>query len=156
MALEMSHILAEDPDFHVLGLVMIDTPSPKYPRSSRKPYSMDMPPLPNLGKDMCRRINLCVEEAKEIGRCWQAPTWTAHAPAPAAVLVRAADFVNDEDDGLTPPSYVDRWRQDPALGWSQDNTLRVTKTLEAPGHHFSMFDRQNVSDSFFTHLDDSC
>ena len=145
MALEMAHILAPDPDIHVLGLVLVDTPSPKYPSSSREAYSMDMPPLPDLGSDMCGRINLCIEEAREMGRCWEAPTRSVHIPAHAAVLVRAADPVNDENGGSTPASYVDRWRQHPALGWSQDDPLQITKILEVPGNHFSMFSQPKVS-----------
>uniref|UniRef100_A0A093UN74 Polyketide synthase PksR n=1 Tax=Talaromyces marneffei PM1 TaxID=1077442 RepID=A0A093UN74_TALMA len=158
IALEMSHILANDLIINVVGLIMIDIVYP--PAISAANLNPDVRDI-NLSRDIPvkqrQRMMKLIKEATASAKAYELPTWTSGSESdssmdsismpspPPTVLLRAKDPVPSRR-GTKIPNM---------LGWDSYEADLVKEVYEIPGHHFSIFDSVNI-DQFTTSLRETC
>lgn len=170
LSLEMARILADDPDYHVLGLVMVDSICPGSIKAedwqrgiAYKGQFSDV-----TSQETKERVTWCFSEAVKVISEYQLPSWeqdqgsnggggaegSAKAPVrcPPAILLRAAEMVPVEEDA---PSRVDLVRNDRSLGWNAYRDGFFQEIVDVPGHHFSIFAFDNI-DKITASLIEAC
>ncbi|KAL7934554.1 alpha/beta-hydrolase [Trichoderma chlorosporum] len=61
---------------------------------------------------------------------------------PPTVLLRATQFM-PLPEGRTEPYIIDKFREDPTLGWSGNHPDFIKAVLDVNSNHYAMFDRDN-------------
>lgn len=171
LSLEMSRILADDPLYNVLGIVMVDSICP----ASVRVDDWKQGSIVHKGQfsertsqETIQRVTWCFSEAvKAIGE-YQLPSWDdddrgndhgglrsgaqngddkckttppTKAICPTTILLRATDSVPVDSDA---PSRVDLVRNDRSLGWNDCRKEFFEDIVDVPGHHFSIFAFENI------------
>ncbi|KAK1918696.1 hypothetical protein P3342_001745 [Pyrenophora teres f. teres] len=152
IALEMAHLLQEDVEIHVQGLVMIDSIYPKYRPDASASETYFLKFFETVPKDVRMNVQRCVDQAVYMLSRWRGPDWSRQEVGkgsvgnlfpettgpPPAVLIRATEKLP------TNWKRLDAEPEDMLLRWDMywDNLFK--KVLDVPGHHFSMFERQYV------------
>ncbi|KAH7371924.1 Alpha/Beta hydrolase protein [Pyrenochaeta sp. MPI-SDFR-AT-0127] len=159
ISMEMSHIFAQDPDINVIGVVMIESIFP----GLLNEQNITVEP-----QDLCfkgtvsffeqRKAAKLILEATSVAKSYVSAMWTPdvprhselghrkiasnsgalrkanlNPPAPL-VLVKARDPVPSRQNTVIPPM----------LGWDHLGDRWITVAYTVPGHHFSIFEDENV------------
>ncbi|EED13573.1 conserved hypothetical protein [Talaromyces stipitatus ATCC 10500] len=158
IALEMSHILANDFTVDVVGLIMIDIIyPPAITAANLQPDIRDM----NLSRDIPtkqrQKIIKHIKEATASAKDYKLPTWAnesrsdssldsiSMASPPPTILLQAKEPVPSRKGSPIPHM----------LCWDMYEADLVKIVYEIPGHHFSIFDTINI-DEFTTSLREAC
>lgn len=162
LSLAISRLLADDPLYHVLGIVMIDSICPSSVRS--KDWSRGIVYngqfSERTSQETIERVTWCFSDAVRVIGEYQMPSWsdregdnnnnndglqshnlTTKAICPPTILLRATDFV---PVGTDEPSRVDLVRHDRSLGWNNYRKGFFQEIVDVPGHHFSIFAFDNI------------
>lgn len=161
LSLAISRLLADDPLYNVLGIVMIDSICPSSVRS--KDWSRGIiyegQFSERTSQETIERVTWCFSDAVRVIGEYQMPSWgdsegdnknndgfqrlslTTKATCPPTILLRAMDSVPVETDE---PSRVDLVRYDRSLGWNDYRTGFFQEIVDVPGHHFSIFAFDNI------------
>lgn len=166
LALEVAHILAQNREHEVVGLIMIDSPLPhKWEDNSIASISrQDIFRFVEHTVQEKRKLQVqkCFSQAAKMLQAWTLPSWSEpcdvksnnskstkelrpSAQPPPIVLLRAVDRVpwTGDSDGAEDP--IDEWRESRELGWENYDQHFIRWVLDIPGHHFNIFDWQKVS-----------
>jgi hypothetical protein len=139
ISFEVAHVLASNPDIHVLGLLIIDSFCPW--AKARTSYGRVQPIfLSTTTQAMRDKVITSFDNARHMILEWdQPPNFT---PPPAA-MIRAMDEIRlvHFSDELQPSR-----NRDGNLGWSEIDSVEFRTIVDVPGDHFSMFDITRVSD----------
>lgn len=150
IALEMSHILSKDPRVTVIGVVMIESVFPGLLISQN--IAVDAQDICLQGKMSIyeqSKVAKLIFEATRVAKSYKSAMWTpetlskgdtalraAHTNPPAPlVLVKASEPVPSRRGTMVPAM----------LGWDQLGDRWINSVYTVPGHHFSIFEDQNVS-----------
>ena len=137
----------KDSDYNVVGLIMIDSPNPKVTHGRSGIPTKDLPSIAQHTRPQIReKVLASMENSRKLIREWQPPQWDASSPPPPAILVRADQYVPIAE-GSRERAVVDLAREDPKLGWEEYDALTIQNVIEVPGHHFSIFHFDRVSQS---------
>ncbi|KAI9044183.1 thioesterase domain-containing protein [Aspergillus affinis] len=153
IALEVAQILQSKDLFHVVGVVMIDSP---YPHGSVPDALAPVlaPPRPFFHSHCAPETRMLVSQSMKRARRlvdkWTVPDWSPSPDTPEArgplpvVLLRCKEYVPHDrpQDGVTSLVSVDRWRHMRLL-WEGSGGL-VRTVLDIPGHHFNVMWEENV------------
>ena len=136
ISLEMSQIFADFPNINVVGTVMIESVYPGL--LNRQQITVEAQDLCLTGKmslmDQKRAANL-IFDATQVAKSYLSTSWEGSAVPPAPLmLVKARDPVPSRKDTPVPEM----------LGWDELGDQWITTMYEVPGHHFSIFQEQNV------------
>ncbi|KAK4240168.1 hypothetical protein C8A03DRAFT_13475 [Achaetomium macrosporum] len=164
ISLEVARQLADERDcpLNLLGIVMVDSVCPLVLAA---PFMTVVQHAIEWGEHTRQetkdRVMRCFSEAHRMVREWTLPvwgeeesntngqvekrqgngfrtTWTSPRPPPV-VLLRATDPVPLPEGVQEGVSAVDINRRDPLLGWGKYRRDLITKVMDIPGHHFSIF-----------------
>lgn len=161
LSLAISRLLADEPLYNVLGIVMIDSICPSSVRS--KDWSRGLiykgQFSERTSQETIERVTWCFSDAVRVIGEYQMPSWgdsegdnnnndglqshtlTTEAICPPTILLRAMDFVPVETHEL---SRVDLVRHDRSLGWNDYRKGFFQEIMDVPGHHFSIFAFDNI------------
>lgn len=185
VALEMARLLTEDASLQVAGLIMIDTPCPlRCVDANRLPHVLHKFLFSDRTKQETReKVMCCFAEAGKMVSAWNLPIWEETSTAegeqgfshtsiamdsfdeksvairqlepPPAILMRAEDPVPGESRPDGAVVFVDRWRQDPLLGWAQYRPDLFKRVIDIPGHHYNVFAEEHIK-TITTKLEEAC
>lgn len=168
LALEVARQLADEKrergeregqGLNLLGIVMVDSVCPILRVALPMPLVQHVMKFSEHTKEETReRVLRCFAEAVRMVGQWTVPEWGERReqkgsgarssvnlgrsslppppPPPPVILLRATDPVPVPDGGVT---RVDVHRNDPLLGWGGYREGFITKAVDIPGHHFSIF-----------------
>jgi len=153
-AVNAARLLADDPALDVVGLVLIDTICPIPPPGKtwddvEWPAPVKQRTIEWSGKtsqDMRAAVERSFADSTRMAWAWgpQAPSWEGGSAGeltpPPAILLRARERVPVEG-GMV---LIDVWREDRLLGWDHYRRKFVSRVLDIPGNHYSVFDRENI------------
>lgn len=143
LSLEVAKELADDKDINIVGMVLIDSVCLSAIRGDVNRHAK----LMNFSEDGKSRNQIlsqrAMQEALRMTETWEPPRWEGHLAGkrPKAVLLRALDYYQMGNGEL---SRVDVLRDDHMLGWAAYDPKMFTRVLEIPGHHFNIFDADNI------------
>lgn len=172
LSLEVAHLIATDPGntLDLLGIVMVDSVCPIVVTAPPVPVVPRIIRWSDHTKQETRdRVLRCFDLAKEMVAEWKMPQWedgesatkeqenkngedkanrnfnqrktaSAGPRPPRVILLRAMDIVPAEG-GI---AAVDTHRTDRLLGWEQYRKGLITTVMDVPGHHYSVFELDNV------------
>jgi thioesterase domain-containing protein len=162
IAVEIAALFAaeEHKSVNVVGILMVDSVCPLV-----APGQPAMPVVPHVvqwsertKQETKEKVTRCFTEARRMVGEWEMPrVWASEAggggakdnpasakrppPPPPVVLVRATEAV-PVPEGLEGVSRVDVHRSDRQLGWGYYRKDLITKVIDIPGHHFSIFNTE--------------
>ncbi|PYI12318.1 alpha/beta-hydrolase [Aspergillus sclerotiicarbonarius CBS 121057] len=149
IALEVARILECEGQFHVVGVVMIDSPYPHGPTDTV------VPPRPflhaNCSPETRMFVSRSMKRAHKLVEKWSVPDWTSSSflntdSVPPVMLLRCQEYVpheQSEEDQASTRVSVDRWRHLRMLGWERTGGL-FRGVLDIPGHHFNLMWEENL------------
>ncbi|GAB1314828.1 hypothetical protein MFIFM68171_05038 [Madurella fahalii] len=172
LSLEVAHLIAVDPEntLDLLGIVMVDSVCPIVVTAPLVPIVPRTIQWSDHTKQETRdRVLRCFDMAREMVMEWEMPRWADEEPVtkeqenkngevkttrnigqrktasagprpPRVILLRAMEAVPAQG-GIT---AVDTHRGDRLLGWEQYRKGLVTMVMDVPGHHYSIFELENV------------
>lgn len=166
LSLEMARILADDPYYHVLGIVMVDSICPGSVKAEdwKRGVSYKGQFSERTSQETKDRVLWCFSEAVKSIAEYQLPSWddedrgsngdgasnggstrTRARPlkCPPAILLRATETVPVEPGE---PNRVDLVRNDRSLGWNAYRDGFFREIVDVPGHHFNIFAFENIGD----------
>ncbi|RDL32392.1 Polyketide synthase-like protein [Venustampulla echinocandica] len=143
LALEIAHLLAQDDDVAVSGLLLLDTAYPKF-NTADEITTRDHFELPSSSPNAS--LGLQVQEAFRNARRmideWDPPTWGDKDILPRpAILLKATDYVLGQGEEV---ATVDIARQTQRLGWDEYQHKFIRVVLSIAGHHFNIFAEDKV------------
>lgn len=169
LSLEMARMLAGDPDFTVIGIVMMDSICPAAnttktgaAKAAVVPYKQQFGP--NTKQETIEGVERCFTEARKSIAAWDMPRWdvpdakgcdddaaagegqarpSSSIKCPPTILLRAREAV-PTDPGQV--SFVDTTRQSRSLGWDEYQKDFLEEIVDIPGHHFSIFAWEHIDD----------
>lgn len=164
LSLEMARMLAGDPDFTVIGIVMMDSicPAAKMTRTGAAnaavvPYKQQFGP--NTKQETIEGVERCFIEARKSIGAWTMPQWegsdidaaagesqvqlSSNIKCPPTILLRAREAVPTEPGEV---SFVDTTRHSRSLGWDEYQTDFLEEIVDIQGHHFSIFAWEHIDD----------
>ena len=162
LALEISRILADDPNLHVAGVVLVDTYHPRSFPDFGSPSSRKELDIHGLTKpEILEKTRKAFEQAKVQIRTWRMEGWVESSAEnaqhdgrggntsipfkpPRAVLIRATEPTPNEIGGSKQLDPSGKMAVDGVHGWSQLDPQFIEKTYYVQGHHFSIFNNSNV------------
>lgn len=163
IALELARQLesTEDPALgvRVVGIVMVDSVCPLVAEGWKPPVPVVQHAVQwsELTKEETKeRVTRCFGEAMRMVGEWTLPVWdgvAVRSRPPPVVLLRAVDAVPVEGEGMT---RVDIHRSDHQLGWGNYRKDLVTKVIDIPGHHFSIFHTEENLDTTTEGIKKAC
>jgi thioesterase domain-containing protein len=158
-----------DCPLNLLGIVMVDSVCPRAiaaPAPFMNVVQHSMKWSEHTRQETKDRVMRCFSEAHRMVREWTLPVWAeeesnAHRQVeekeeeqqqqqrnggfrspprpPPIVLLRATDPVPLPEGVQEGVNAVDVNRRDPVLGWGKYRQDLITKVMDIPGHHFSIF-----------------
>ncbi|KAF2721927.1 alpha/beta-hydrolase [Polychaeton citri CBS 116435] len=152
-ALELAWQLKNEPDYDVLGIVMLDSPFPgfyKTPPDGIRAEDLDIFPA-SVKPAIQAKVKQCLINAREMIVSWTLPDWTnkpGRDDVGATVGRDASDklhavFLHAKQSFPTPTAgqvaEVDVARQDETLGWIAYPFLEFISVRQVEGHHFNVF-----------------
>lgn len=163
LSLEMARILADEPYYNVLGIVMVDSICPGSVKAEewKRGITFKGQFSDRTTQETKDRVTWCFSEAVRAISEYQLPSWdddresngdaasmqgstrsrTTSLRCPPAILLRAMETVPMESDE---PSRVDLVRNDRSLGWNGYRDGFFQEIVDVPGHHFSIFAFENI------------
>lgn len=156
-SLEVARILADDDDFKVMGIVMLDSVCPiAYNRHSDALLKI-VPHVVEWGentRDVTKKSVLkCFADATAMVRTWELPTWGPELQPPPVILFKAKEPVPVLEDGV---SRVDVVRNDPRLGWGLYRDDLIARVIDIPGNHYNIFHTEWRLDNLTEKVKDVC
>ncbi|EPE34338.1 alpha/beta-Hydrolase [Glarea lozoyensis ATCC 20868] len=168
IAIQAAHILSNDPELKVVGIVMIDSTFPvegQFNKARRLAFMAETSTSP----DMKEKTRKCMDEARIQSREWKAPSWRSSATetldnhsqtinvqihdhvtptCPPTVLIRALDdgSNNSRDLNETSPTETSNDSETQALGFDRYQNFNLRYVVNTPGDHFSIFNKENVKE----------
>ena len=157
-ALEMAHCMPIDSGYRIKGIIMIDSVNPQYRPENVQAISYE-PQFPEqTSVTTRRRISSAMRRATGLVDGWSLPDWdhqsllpprtagsaTAQpsSPYPRTILLRAQGWVPVQEEGCL--CSIDVGRERRLLGWEDCGWPIVERVLDVTGHHYSVFDEENV------------
>lgn len=158
LSLEMARILADDPSYRVIGVVMVDSICPIVFKT--KPELVEKRTItfkgqfePTTAQETRDRVTRCFSEARRSLAMYQLPSWgedrsngepdlqsvsdsSPKVRCPPTILLRAGETVPAEQGEV---NLVDVARDDRALGWNDYLDNFFEDIVDIPGHHFNVF-----------------
>lgn len=166
VALEIAHLLAEDADITVAGLLLLDTayPKAKIDDSIAENVRDHFEPPPGINEPLKLKLKDVFGNARRMIREWQPPSWQRQTPMtqaggeamdarqsrllpPPAVLLRAKGYVFGHEVGSKVQgelATVDVARQKKRLGWDDYEHKFIRVAMDIEGHHFNIFAEDKV------------
>ncbi|CAN8096035.1 unnamed protein product [Discula destructiva] len=171
LSLEMARILADDPYYNVLGIVMVDSicPGSVVPKDWKGGITFKGQFSERTSQETIERVKWCFAEAIKAISDYKMPSWdedqrskgcepltsenggrngkdrSTHTflrpKCPPAILLRAREAVPINSEA---PHSVDLVRNDRALGWNTYRDGFFQEIVDVPGHHFSIFAFENL------------
>lgn len=170
LSLEMTRVLAGDPDFTVIGIVMMDSicPAANTTRTGAAnaavvPYKQQFGP--NTKQETIEGVERCFTEARKSIAAWTMPRWdgsdlggndaaagdgqprtdvpSSSIKCPPTILLRAREAVPTDPGEV---SFVDMTRHSRSLGWEEYENDFLEEIVDIPGHHFSVFAWEHIDD----------
>lgn len=174
LSLEMARILADDPSYTVVGIVMVDSICPVDLRPK-----LELPTVaaykqkfgPNTKKETIEGVERCFTEARKAVEIWQLPSWDetdrereheathdtngtengdtqphTHAPS-SKVQCPPTILLRARDAVPTEPGeicFVDLTRDERTLGWDRYRKDIIQEIIDIPGHHFNIFAWEHI------------
>lgn len=143
LSLEVARQLVSDTRIKVTGVVMID--SVYYKGAGRLEFSAVGFQTDESGKTRTQvLVQRAMTEARRMISSWDVPTWDGELARhrPRTVLLRATERVpTKEGEG---ESAVDRFRDDPQLGWGNHMADFLEEAVDVPGNHFSLAEQPHI------------
>jgi hypothetical protein len=134
LSLEISYVLASDPDIQVIGLLLIDSHHPPKSGDVETPGldSSNDQSEPTTGLDVTAKVVRCFQETQKMIGKWSVPSFEP----PFGVLMRASEdlVIGDADP-----------HRDRMLGWSEYENPFLKTIIDIPGNHFTLFNPEHVS-----------
>ena len=165
ISLEICRLLAdeESPTLKVRGMVMIDSVFPQPTRDPRVKVKPFMDFAVGSQPAVRAKVERCMETSRSMIRTWDIPSWKkgitdlsssglqlGFSRPPRTVLLRARDPIpvgfSDQKEGLV--CETDLSRQHERLGWEEFEECEgkfIVSVRPINGHHFSIFEEENVS-----------
>lgn len=144
IALDVARVLQAETRFHVVGVVMIDSPNPHgHDSTPDHGTRTTVPPRPFFNPRHCYSsatkmlVLRSMKRACKLVDEWTIPDWRSKADGPPPVLLLRCNETVPVSNDRTEAMSVDRWRHLPMLGWEMTGGL-VRAVLDIPGHHFSL------------------
>lgn len=153
----MAQILQSYQTYSVTGLVLIDTVNPFVTNEKVSTVTCPVHFEPHVTRATKDLVHRSMERCGAMIRDWTMPNFESddnqpgHRPRPRAVLLKAKEYVNVGTDDPQVVASIDISRDSPRLGWEDYDRNFPKAVFEIPGHHYSIFDPENVS-SFFLSL----
>lgn len=174
LSLEMARVLADDPLYTVVGIVMVDSICPvafrlKEGSAAAVPYKQQFGP--NTKQETIEGVERCFVEARKAVEVWELPTWddaggeggdgaaggangTGNGEAehhlhgsPSRVECPPTILLRARNSVPTEPgqvSFVDVNRDDRMLGWDKYRKDFLEEVVDIPGHHFNIFAWEHI------------
>lgn len=177
LSLEMARLLADDPCYHVLGIVMVDSVCPLvFRRAGPVPGASPDGPRrvapfrgqfgPSTKPETIERVSRCFTEARAAVAAYRLPSWPragegagpgggaviGRGGRPPAILLRAGEAVPVEPGEI---SFVDTARGERTLGWDDYRENLFLDIADVPGHHFNVFAFEHI-DNITVKLAEAC
>ncbi|KAM7203024.1 alpha/beta-hydrolase [Rhypophila sp. PSN 637] len=146
-SIEVARILADDKQFEVIGIVMIDSVCPLAYNVPPDAFLKIVPHVvewsDNTREETRQAVLKCFADATTMVGAWKLPAWddqqitgrSALRPPPV-ILLKAKEPVPVLEEGV---SRVDVVRGDRKLGWDMYLDGLVEKVVDIPGHHYNVF-----------------
>lgn len=171
LSLAMARLLADDPLYNVIGIVMVDSICPGSVKADewKRGITYKGQFSERTSQETIDRVTWCFSDAVRVIGEYQMPSWDdeqrndddvgprdgvqksgngirSHenfdkAICPPTILLRATDHVPVDSDT---PSRVDLVRHDRSLGWNGYREGFFKEIVDVPGHHFSIFAFENI------------
>lgn len=163
LSLEMARILADDPSYMVIGIVMVDSICPTIFKTKpelleKRSFTFQGQFAPTTTQETRDRVTRCFAEARRAVVEYQLPSWehdrrsggpdhhevsngSPGAKCPPTILLRAREAVPVEQGEV---NLVDAARSDRALGWNDYSEKFFEEIVDIPGHHFNVFAFHNI------------
>lgn len=172
LSLAIARVLADDDDYAVLGIVMVDSVCPGSVRAEDWGRGAGHVTFPGqfsamTSEDTKQRVRWCFADSAKAILQYQMPSWDGYwepgtgadadggsrgedqlsrAASPSRrcppVILLRAMEVVPVDSGH--PSRVDLVRDDRSLGWNKYRDGFFQEIVDVPGHHFSIFAFHNI------------
>ncbi|KUI71318.1 Polyketide synthase PksR [Cytospora mali] len=172
LSLEMARILADDPLYTVVGIVMVDSISPLAFKPKAGVANVRAVPYkqkfgPNTKQETIEGVERCFAEARKAVETYEPPTWDntgrenedgpvngtngteneeGHTPL-AKIECPPAILLRAKETVPAEPeevSLVDVTRQERTLGWDKYREGFFKDILDIPGHHFNIFAWEHI------------
>lgn len=175
LSLEMARVLADDPLYNVLGIVMVDSICPGSVRADdwKRGVIYKDQFSETTSQETIERVTWCFSEAVRAIGNYQMPSWDndrgnndyghrngassvkngdegpTHAPFTKKAICPPAILLRAMDSvpvDSDVPSRVDLVRHDRSLGWDDYQQDFFEEIVDVPGHHFSIFAFENIEE----------
>lgn len=174
LSLEMARVLADDADYTVIGIVMVDSISSialqqgsEITNARAVPYKQQFGP--HTKPETIEGVERCFAEARTQVETYRLPSWDdaggegdtngtngtekgepdshVHASPPSKSKCPPTILLRATDAVPTEPGavcFVDLTRQDRTLGWDRYRKDFFTEVVDIPGHHFNIFAWEHI------------
>jgi thioesterase domain-containing protein len=149
ISLEIARQLVDDKDIKIVGMIFIDSVYPRQKPGQTKKIAHHKATFSSYTSETTKTaVRKSFDQAVEMIGKWELPEWSSAQGivAPPTVLLRARDRVpidsEDEESGCV--SRVDIHREERKLGWEYYGYPLVEDVLEVNGHHYNIFDMDNI------------
>ncbi|KAL2162870.1 hypothetical protein VTH06DRAFT_6706 [Thermothelomyces fergusii] len=144
----------QQPRLRVAGIVMVDSVCPVIATASWRPIvEHNIVWSENTREETKRKVMGCFADALRMVKEWTLPDWDVDTTPPPVVLLRALERVPEPGECL---SRVDVHRSDPLLGWGRYRKDLITRVIDIPGHHFSLFHTEENLDAATEAIKKAC
>ncbi|KAK2603134.1 hypothetical protein N8I77_009613 [Diaporthe amygdali] len=172
LSIEMARVLADDPMFTVIGIVMVDSICPSAYATKTRVAKAAIVPFkhqfgPNTKQETIEGVERCFVEARKSVETWRMPRWddsdnqgddTVKNDTNGADSMRAhrssssikcppTILLRAREAVPTEPdqvSFVDVTRNSRSLGWEEYQKDFLDEIVDIPGHHFSVFAWEHI------------
>jgi thioesterase domain-containing protein len=149
LSIEVAHLLVDDPEIEVAGLLMVDSIYPVRPGDLPRPVASQLVEPPDGSTDPQKLAHQCLRQARGMLEKYRLPrTWEESASStrlpPHAILIRAKGYVPTFIDAISP---VDTYREDEKLGWGNYHSKFICDVLEVDAHHFDIFSWEHIDEA---------
>lgn len=172
LSIEMARVLADDPMFTVIGIVMVDSICPSAYATKTGVAKAAIVPFkhqfgPNTKQETIEGVERCFVEARKSVETWRMPRWDdsdkegddkvengtngadslrAHRPS-SSIKCPPTILLRAREAVPTEPdqvSFVDVTRNSRSLGWEEYQKDFLEEIVDIPGHHFSVFAWEHI------------
>ncbi|CAH0021011.1 unnamed protein product [Clonostachys rhizophaga] len=143
LALEIAHLLAQDSDVNVSGILLLDSVYPKFASEIKTSDHFELAPS-SSNASLGAQVQAAFSSARRMIDEWKPPIWGGKDTfPPPAILLKASDYVLGQGDEV---ATVDIARQTQRLGWDEYEHKFIRIVLNIAGHHFNIFAEDKVQE----------